>query len=178
MFIFRKTGLLGTVGLLLVAGPAMADGPTLGVEVSNQTISAWDISISPTGEGLPEGKGTATDGEKVFAENCAICHGQKGQGKPANALVGGIGSLASAKPQKTVGSYWPYATTLFDYARRAMPLYAPQSLSASELYAVTAYILALNGVISGNDVLNAKSLPKIKMPNRDGFVSWWPKNPR
>lgn len=178
MFLSRKTGLISAVGLLLVTGPAMADGPTLGVEVSNQTIAAWDISVPPNGEGLPEGKGSVAEGEKVYVEKCASCHGEKGKGKPANALVGGIGSLASAKPKKTVGSYWPYATTLFDYTRRAMPVNAPQSLPASELYAVTAYILALNGVISKDAVLNAKSLPGIKMPNRDGFVSWWPKGPR
>lgn len=105
-----------------------------------------------------------------FAAKCAACHGAKGEGGIGDPLAGGIGTLTGAKPKKTVGSYWPYATTLFDYIRRAMPYNAPQSLSADEVYAVSAYVLNLNGIVPGDARLDAKSLPKVKMPNRDGFV--------
>lgn len=112
----------------------------------------------------------------MYAAKCASCHGADGKsGKGlADAVVGGIGSLTSAQPVKTVGSFWPYATTLFDYTRRAMPLDAPQSLSDDEVYAVSAYILKLNGIIGDNDKMNAQTLPQVKMPNRAGFVSDWP----
>jgi cytochrome c len=105
---------------------------------------------------------------------CAACHGANGTGKPADTLAGGIGSLSSAAPLKTVGSYWPYATTLFDYVRRAMPYDRPLSLSDNEVYAVSAYILALNGIIGEDATMNAKTLPQVEMPNRNGFVSYWP----
>jgi S-disulfanyl-L-cysteine oxidoreductase SoxD len=148
--------------------------PNLGQEVKPEEIAAWDISISPDGSGLPPGGGTSTEGEPVYKAKCAGCHGVEGTGGPADRLVGGIGSLASKKPIKTVGSYWPYATTLFDYIRRAMPFSAPQSLSNDEVYAVSAYLLFLNGIIAPEARMDAKTLPKVKMPNRDGFVSYWP----
>jgi cytochrome c len=137
-----------------------------------QEVAAWDISIPPSGEGLPSGSGNAKQGEAVYVAKCQSCHGAKGVGKPADPLVGGIGSLASANPVRTVGSYWPYATTLFDYTRRAMPLTNPQSLTNDEAYAVTAYVLYLNGIIAESDEMNARSLQQVKMPNRDGFVDW------
>jgi S-disulfanyl-L-cysteine oxidoreductase SoxD len=114
----------------------------------------------------------------VYAANCQACHGEKGVGGPNDALVGGIGSLAPGKaPVKTVGSYWPYATTLFDYIRRAMPFPETKSLTSNEIYAVSAYILSLNGIIGADDVLDAQSLPKVRMPNRDGFIPF-PRNPK
>jgi mono/diheme cytochrome c family protein len=145
--------------------------PRLGQPISPGDLSSWDISIGPDGVGLPAGKGTAAQGEAVYAAQCQACHGEKGAGRPNDALVGGFGTIASDKPAvKTVGSYWPYAVTLFDYVRRAMPYNQSQSLTADELYAVSAYILHLNGVIGADEALDAQSLPKVKMPNRDGFI--------
>ena len=149
-------------------------GPNLGREVKPEEIAAWDISIPPDGSGLPPGSGTATEGGAVYNAKCAGCHGVKGMEGPADPLVGGIGTLATKKPVKTVGSYWPYATTLFDYIRRAMPYNAPQSLSNNEVYAVSAYLLFLNGIIDPEVRMDAKTLPQVKMPNRDGFVGYWP----
>src|SRR5579864_817560 len=157
----------------------MAQGPHLGRAVTQADIAAWDISIAPDGAGLPPGSGTAKQGEVLFAAKCAACHGPKGAG-PAGPpplggpLVGGSGTLTGDKPVKTVGSYWPYATTLFDYVRRAMPFTQPQSLSNDEVYALAAYILSLNGIIDDKEVMNAKTLPKVKMPNRAKFFSVYP----
>ena len=124
----------------------------------------------PDGKGLPEGSGTVAHGKQVFAENCAACHGDNGQGGIKDRLVGGQGTLASDMPVKTVGSFWPYATTLFDYIHRAMPYQAPGSLSVDDTYAVAAYILSLNGIASADGKLDKATLPTIKMPNRDGFI--------
>jgi S-disulfanyl-L-cysteine oxidoreductase SoxD len=158
--------------------PALADSPNLGQVATPQQIAVWDTSIGPDGAGLPAGRGTATQGEAVYNEFCSGCHGEKGVGKPNDRLVGGQGTLAGERiPVKTVGSYWPYATTLFDYTRRAMPWNAPKSLSDEQVYAVTAYILALNGIIGANDEMNAQTLPKVRMPNRDGFIAIYPKEP-
>jgi cytochrome c len=108
----------------------------------------------------------------VYAAKCIACHGAEGAGKPADQLVGGIGSLATANPVRTVGSYWPYATTLFDYVRRAMPTTAPRSLTDDEVYAVSAYVLNLNGIVAADAVMDAQTLPQVKMPNRHGFVDY------
>jgi cytochrome c len=134
-------------------------------------IAGWNIDIGRDGSNLPPGSGSVERGRVVFSEQCAACHGDNGQGGVGDRLVGGQGTLASPKPIRTVGSYWPYASTLFDYIRRAMPQNAPQSLSNEDVYAVSAYILSLNGVVPANAVLDARSLAAIKMPNRDGFVS-------
>lgn len=126
----------------------------------------------PSDAGLPPGSGTVKQGAAVYASKCKACHGEKGAGKPADALVGGIGTLGSGKPVRTVGSYWPYATTLFDYTRRAMPTTAPMSLTNEEVYAVTAYILHLNGIVPADAVMNSETLPQVQMPNREGFVDY------
>jgi mono/diheme cytochrome c family protein len=157
-------------GFASIAGAE--ERPHAGRLATPDEIAAWDISIGPDGTGLPPGKGTAEKGEAVFAAKCAVCHGERGAGQPNDVLVGGLGSLASQNPVKTVGSFWPYATTVFDYVRRAMPLNDPKSLSNDEVYAVVAYILQLNGIIADNAVLDAQSLPRIRMPNRDGFVNF------
>ena len=163
---------------LLLAAPAMAQAPQFGQPIAPADIAPWDISIGPDGAGLPPGRGTAAQGEPIYAAKCQVCHGEKGAGRPNDRLVGGAGSLAPDKaPVKTVGSYWPYATTLFDYIRRAMPFPESQSLTSDELYAVSAYILNLNGIVGANDVLDAQSLPKVRMPNRDGFILF-PRNPK
>lgn len=163
-------------GLVLCSG-ANAAGPGLGKEISEDELGAWDISIAPDGMGLPHGSGSVSAGAEIYALKCAQCHGETGTEGPTDPLAGGIGSLTSDAPAKTVGSFWPYATTLFDYTRRAMPYDAPQSLTADETYAVTAYVLHLNGIVEDNTVLDAASLPTIDMPNKDGFVSYWPKAP-
>lgn len=149
---------------------AWAESPHLGHALTAEEIAPWDISIGPDGAGLPAGSGSVAQGEAVYASTCQACHGEKGAGKPYDRLVGGQGTLAGETPVKTVGSYWPYATTLFDYVRRAMPLSAPKSLTDDQVYAVSAYILFLNGIIGENDVMNATTLPAVRMPNRDGFV--------
>jgi len=133
-------------------------------------IELWDIDVRPDGKGLPDGSGTVAQGKRVFADNCAACHGDTGQGGIKDRLVGGQGTLASDKPIKTVGSFWPYATTLFDYIHRAMPYPTPGSLSNDDTYAVVAFILSLNGIIPTDSKVDRASLPNIKMPNRDGFI--------
>ena len=156
----------------------VSKAPALGTPVGAAEIARWDISIPPSGAGLPPGSGSARQGAQVYEQKCLACHGAKGAGKPADPLAGGTGSLAGKTPLRTVGSYWPYATTLFDYVRRAMPITNPLSLTSDELYAVTAYVLSINGVIGEDAVMNAQSLPQVKMPNRDGFVSDWPNRER
>ena len=164
------------LALLLVGGPALAvDTPRLGKPISEEDATAWDISIGRDGKGLPAGSGTAQQGAPIFAAKCAVCHGEKGEGKIANRLVGGIGTLAGPKEAiKTVGSYWPYATTLFDYIRRSMPWNQPKTLSNDEVYALSAYILALNGIIKDDAVIDKDTLVKVAMPNRDGFIPLYP----
>ena len=150
--------------------PMATAGPGLGRAATAQEVAAWDISIPPSGAGLPAGSGTPKQGEAVYVSHCQACHGPKGEGKPADRLVGGIGSLGTGKQLMTVGSFWPYATTLFDYTRRAMPTTRPLSLTNDEVYAVTAYLLFLNGIIPEGAEMNAQTLPQVRMPNRDGFI--------
>jgi len=133
-------------------------------------IAGWNIDIGRDGSGLPPGSGSVSHGREVFAQQCAACHGDNGEGGVGDKLAGGQGTIATAKPVRTVGSFWPYAPTLFDYIRRAMPQNAPQSLSNEDVYAVSAYILNLNGLLPADATLDAKSLAAIKMPNRDKFV--------
>jgi cytochrome c len=169
--------------LLVVAAPALVvalastafaqQGPKLGKPISQEDLASWDISIGPDGAGLPAGSGTVKQGEATFAAKCQACHNEKGAGTPNDRLVGGQGTLAGDKPPiKTVGSYWPYATTLFDYIRRAMPLNESKSLTNDEVYGVVAYLLNLNGVIPDTETINAQTLPKVTMPNRDGFIAF------
>jgi cytochrome c len=166
-----------TVAALLMAAPAYADGPKyhLGRTPTAAEISARNIDVRPDGQGLPPGRGSVAEGRAIFAENCAACHGDKGQGGPADRLAGGFGTLAQPNPVRTVGSFWPYATTLFDFIRRAMPFNAPESLTADQVYAVSAYVLSLNKIVPDDTVLDATSLPKVAMPNRDGFTSPYPR---
>lgn len=158
---------------LLGAGAAGAQTATLGLgrAATPAEIQAADISVSPSGVNLPPGGGTAAQGADVYQRRCQRCHGAKGEGgEEGPALAGGQGSLATPKPLKTVGSYWPHATTLFDYTRRAMPFNQPGILSNDQVYAVTAHILHLNGLFPAGERLDAQSLLKVKMPNRDGFI--------
>lgn len=159
-------------------GAQTTQGPNLGRPLTPEEIQKINITVTPDGKGLPGGSGSVSQGAAVYARSCQVCHGEKGAGKPQDQLTGGLGTLASAKPDKTPNSYWPVATTLFDYIRRAMPITAPESLTNDEVYAVTAYILSIDGIVPNDAVLDAKSLPRVKMPNKDGFVSWWPKPPK
>ena len=173
---FMRDRLLAVCSALAVGcGAAGAESPDLGRVATPEEIGAWDISIGPDGAGLPPGSGSARQGEVVYLEKCLGCHGERGAGKPNDQLAGGQGTLGAGQvPVKTVGSFWPYATTLFDYVRRAMPLNAAQSLTPDEVYAVSAYVLFLNGIVTQDTTLDADTLAKIKMPNREGFVSAYP----
>ena len=162
------------VAVAVIPQARAADGPNLGREATPAEITEWDVSIPPDGSGLPPGGGTAAGGAGVFAAKCQSCHGEKGAGQPNDRLVGGQGTLAGPTPVRTIGSYWPYATTVFDYVRRAMPYQQPHSLTNDEVYAVTAYLLYLNGVITESQVINAETLPQVKMPNRDNFILAYP----
>src|ERR1700759_3538477 len=162
--------LLTTAFCLAAATAVAADAPHFGVPADPARMKAWDLTILPDGTGLPPGKGSVKEGEAIYAAQCQMCHNEQGKGQPADRLTGGIGTLNSPQPIKTVASYWPYATTAFDYIRRAMPVNHPHTLKDNEVYALVAYILSIDGIVKKDAVLDAKSLPKIKMPNRDGFI--------
>ncbi len=154
------------------AAPAIAQSHFgFGRPATAAETAAWNIDVAPDGSNLPPGQGSVARGREVYDAQCASCHGAKGEGGLGDKLAGGMGTLATPKPVKTVGSYWPYATTLFDYIRRAMPLTAPQSLSNEDVYAVSGYVLHLNGLVPETATLDAKGLLALKMPNQDGFVS-------
>lgn len=174
MFTSRFGILLTAAAFCMVSSLCHAQHPNLGRPLTPEEISKLDITVAPDGGGLPPGSGSVVQGAKVYADKCQSCHGAKGQGGPQDQLTGGIGTLTSEKPVKTPISYWPTATTIFDYVRRAMPLQSPETLTNDEVYAVTAYLLSIDGVVPQDAVLDAKSLPQVKMPNRDGFVRWWP----
>ena len=168
MFTFRLAA------ALLVAGGLYGQS-NLGRPVTSEELAKLDITILPDGSGLPAGSGSAAAGAQVYAQKCQSCHGSNGTGGPFDRLTGGVGSLTTDKPVRTAVSYWPSATTIFDYIRRAMPRNEPKSLTNDETYAITAFLLSVDNVIPKDATLDAKSLPAVKMPNQDGFVSWWPK---
>jgi mono/diheme cytochrome c family protein len=145
--------------------------PRLGRPASPETVRRMDITVLASGEGLPPGAGTVAQGRATFAAKCIACHGPAGEGGAADQLTGGVGSLATHTPIRTVASYWPYAPTLFDYIRRAMPFTAPQSLTDDEVYGLVAYLLSIDGIVGADAGLDASALSRIKMPNRQGFVS-------
>ena len=159
------------VAILLCTARAGAQTPYgIGRVATPAEIAGWNIDVGGDGSNLPPGSGSVSHGREVFDQQCAACHGARGEGGVGDRLVGGQGTLATPKPVRTVGSYWPYAPTLFDYIRRAMPQNAPQSLSNDDVYAVSAYILSLNGLLPADATLDAKSLAAIRMPNRNMFV--------
>ena len=151
--------------------PAQSPAHGVGRAPTEAEIRALGVTVAPDGTGLPEGSGTAFQGKEVFALRCAKCHGEKATGDIGPALVGGQGTLATTGPLKTVGSFWPHATSVWNYVNRAMPFNQPGLLNHNEVYQVVSYILYLNGIVEEKQVLNAKTLPKIRMPNRDGFVA-------
>ena len=158
--------------VLLCANGAEAQGAYgIGRVATPAEVAGWNIDVGGDGSNLPPGRGSVSHGSEIFDQQCAACHGAKGEGGVGDRLVGGQGTLGTPRPVRTVGSYWPYAPTLFDYIRRAMPQNAPQSLSNDDVYAVSAYILSLNGLLPANGTLDAKSLTAIKMPNRNMFVA-------
>lgn len=158
------------IPLALVAGIALAaDGPGFGKPISEADLAKWDISVPPDGKGLPSGSGTPAQGAAVYAQKCEVCHGKDGVGGTNAALANPPG-----KSDRTMALYVPNATTIFDFTRRAMPWPQPKTLANDEVYALTAFILARNKIIGENDVMNAETLPKVAMPNRDGFVSRYP----
>ena len=161
------------VALLLACSPAYAAGPNLGQPLTHADLAAWDIHVLPDGTNLPKGSGTPAQGAPIFAQKCAFCHGEAAKGGVNAALVGAP-PIKSIDATKTIANFWPYSTTVFDFIRRAMPWNAPRSLSDDEVYALTAYILSLNKLIGENEVMNAQTLPKVKMPNRDGFIPRFP----
>jgi S-disulfanyl-L-cysteine oxidoreductase SoxD len=169
---FTHSCFLAVAALAVASDAVLAESPNLGRAAAPEEIASWDISIGPDGAGLPTGSGTPKQGEAVYIAKCLACHGEKGGGKPNDALVGGRGTLAGDQVAKTTGSFWPHATTIFDYVRRAMPLNESKSLTNDETYAVVAYILRLDGIIGENDTIDALTLSKIRMPNRDGFMTF------
>ncbi len=156
------------VGMATQSLPGQSYG--LGRDASANEVNGWDITIGPDGRELPEGSGSAVEGAQVYEVRCKECHGDQGVGGDHAALVGEPAQLREAPPIKTVGSFWPYATTLFDYTRRAMPFEEPGTLSDDQVYAVTAYVLHLSGIIGKDEVMDRDSLPKVEMPNRGGFI--------
>ncbi len=170
----RKLALAaGMAALALSVGAALAESPHLGKPITQADLAEWDINILPDGTNLPPGSGKAADGAKIFAEKCVACHGEGGKGGIAARVIGGP-PKATLDGGKTIANYWPYATTVFDFIRRSMPWTQPRSLTDQEVYALTAYLLAANKVIGEDDEMNAATLPKVKMPNRDNFVIRFP----
>jgi len=167
-----RSSLIAAASLALTLGASAAvaaEMPGLGKPISEADLALWDMSIGPDGKGLPPGSGTPAQGAAIYAQKCELCHGKDGYGGKNAELASPPG-----KTERTMATYVPTATTIFDFTRRAMPWPQPKSLSNEEVYALTAYILAANKIIGQNDVINAETLPKVQMPNRDGFVSRYP----
>jgi cytochrome c len=168
---FKK--LTGLVLILSMVSTVQAaeQSPNLGKPAPQTLEKRWNLDVFPDGTGLPAGSGTAVLGKKVYQQYCLSCHGVDGTGDSAEELAGAKHGLTDTVPDKTIGTYWPYATTIFDFTRRAMPLNAPGILNNDQLYAVTAYLLYLNHLVKENEIINASTLPKVKMPNRNGFIN-------
>lgn len=151
--------------------------PSFSAAATDEDVALVYLSIQPDGENLPDGSGTAEQGEPLYQVHCASCHGVDGEGTLADKLVGGHGTLASDAPVRTLGSYWPYATTVFNYVRRSMPYQEPMSLSNDDYYAITAWMLNKNDIIAADAVMDKQSLPAVVMPNRNGFINAYPEIP-
>ena len=173
MYTRKLRGHIVVLALGLTSSAAFAQAPNLGKPINPAEIAAWDINILPDGTGLPPGGGTPAEGARVYAAKCSACHGQNGKGG-ANAALAGGNPIKDMESEKTIANFWPFATTVFDYIRRAMPWRQPRSLSNDEVYALTAYIFSINKLIGENDAMNAQTLPKVQMPNRGGFIIRFP----
>jgi mono/diheme cytochrome c family protein len=174
MFTPKRAIFTASLLLAMMADASLAETPNLGKPIDEAAIAAWDISILPDGTGLPKGSGTPAQGAVIFADKCAACHGDNGRGGPAAAVVDDRQIVGISAAQKTIKNFWPYSTTIFDFIRRAMPFQMPRSLADDEVYALTAYILAENKLIGAGDMMDAQTLPKVKMPNRDNFIIRFP----
>jgi S-disulfanyl-L-cysteine oxidoreductase SoxD len=174
MFTPERAIFAASLLLAMMADASLAETPNLGKPIDEAAIAAWDISILPDGTGLPKGSGTPAQGAVIFADKCAACHGDNGRGGPAAAVVDDRQIVGISAAQKTIKNFWPYSTTIFDFIRRAMPFQMPRSLTDDEVYALTAYILAENKLIGASDMMDAQTLPKVKMPNRDNFIIRFP----
>ena len=154
---------------------AFAEGPNLGTPIDPADVAAWDISVMPDGSGLPAGSGTPAQGERIYAEKCVACHDKDGKNKFGFSPLFGGGKITDISAgMKTIANFWPYSTTLFDFIRRGMPWQQPRSLTDDEVYALTAFILAKNKLIGETDTMNSETLPKVRMPNRGGFIIRFP----
>src|ERR1051326_7879542 len=173
MYTRKFYGLAILLAVALTSNAVRAQAPKLGKPISEADVSGWDINVLPEGTGLPPGSGTPADGARIYSAKCAMCHGENGKGGVNARLVGGE-PVKDMESEKTIANFWPFATTLFDYIRRAMPWRQPRSLTNNEVYALTAYILSLNKLIGENDTMNPQTLPKVRMPNRDGFIIRFP----
>jgi S-disulfanyl-L-cysteine oxidoreductase SoxD len=179
----RKIVILPLVAMFpFLSGAAFGAGPNFGKPIAPTDFAEWDIDIEPSGAGLPAGSGTSDQGAPVFAQQCAACHGEGGKGATtttsgapaAPPVVSDVKRNGIDDTTLTIANYWPYATTLFDYIRRSMPWTMPRSLTDDQVYALTAYILAQNKLIDAKQVINAQTLPKVQMPNRNGFIPRFP----
>jgi cytochrome c len=169
----------GLIVFLSWVGPSHAGdalSPMLGKPLSKATIQQRNFTVFPNGQGLPVGQGSVSAGKQVYTSFCLSCHGFEGSGDSAEELAGALHRLTDNPPDKTIGTYWPYATTLFDFIRRSMPMDSPGSLSTQEIYDVTAYLLFLNNIIDHNKIIDHHSLAKIKMPNANGFINQYNNN--
>lgn len=155
---------------LVAISVQLVSAQTPGRPATEAEVRAYGVTVAPDGKGLPQGSGTAVEGKLIFAARCAKCHGDKGQGDVGPPLVGGQGTLATPKPLKTVGSFWPYAPPVWDYVHRAMPFDQAGTLKTDEAYSAVAYVLFLNGIVTERQVMDSKTLGKVRMPNRDGFI--------
>ena len=167
---FERRLAVAAASLVWLTCASAQKGPGLGVPATPEQVAGWDVSIGPDGAGLPPGSGNAAAGKTVYEAKCVACHGVDGKGQPNDQLVGGQGTLKDAAPVRTLGSYWPYATTVFDYIRRAMPPDAPNSLGDGDVYNLVAFLLVQNELIPADAVVDATTLPKVKMPAHDHFV--------
>ncbi|MEM7020266.1 MAG: cytochrome c [Pseudomonadota bacterium] len=170
MSIFKSQILMLCGFCILSTSSIVGESPQLGEAITPEQIAAHRLTVLPSGDGLPPGSGAAVQGEALYQRHCLACHGIRGQDGLSEPLAGGQGTLNTEYPTKTIGSYWPQAVTVFDYIRRAMPYATPGTLLDDEVYALTAYLLHINGIIEKTEKIDAESLPEIKMPNRDGFT--------
>ncbi|MGB9116364.1 c-type cytochrome [Bradyrhizobium sp.] len=174
MFTPKRASFAASVLLAMMSGASLAETPNLGKPIDEAAIASWDISILPDGTGLPKGSGTPAQGAVIYAEKCSACHGDNGKGGTAAALVSDRKIDGISAAQKTIKNFIGDSTTIFDFIRRAMPFQAPRSLTDDEVYALTAYILSENKLIGASDVMDAQTLPKVKMPNRGNFIIRFP----
>lgn len=171
--------MIRTTLLILVAAtistPAGSEElkPELGRPAPAELVKSWNLSVFPDGRGLPPGSGSAAEGKKIYDQQCVACHAERGAGGSGDRLAHAEMGLTGEHPQKTIANYWPYATTLFDFIRRSMPMHNPGSLNDDEVYALTAYFLSLDGIVAEDAVMDQDTLPSVSMPNRNGFINVW-----